>query len=81
MKKVTLTDSGLKILDTHKQTVFDHITQSVEELAEKLVYYEDIMGVIYWFSTVLSRERAFLIKSRAIAATVVELKKEWRDDT
>lgn len=56
-----------------KQTVFDYITQSVEKLAEcsvcKLdsgVYYSHITGGFY------------ATESKAIAATIEELKKEWK---
>lgn len=64
-----------------EQTVFDHITQSEEALAERLVYYEDVLGIIYWFSTILPKERAFLTKSRAFAATVTELLKEYKEQS
>ena len=57
-----------------KQTVFDHITANEEVLAEKLVYYlpeidkytSEIIAVFY-------KDRA-----EAFAATVAELKKEWK---
>lgn len=65
-----------------KPTVFDRITESVETLAEKLVYkkihslpYDQVS--IIWRSTLISHKE-FYSESEAIAATVEELKKEWK---
>jgi hypothetical protein len=71
-KRVILTAEGFKIIDEKKPTVFDHITQSVETLAEKLVY----RYCSTWRSFLLQGYE-FLTKAEAIAATVEELKKEW----
>ena len=64
-----------------KLTVFDHITQSVEALAEKLVYMRVVSwdDEINWYSVVL-RSYCFRTKEAAIAATIVELKKEVKDE-
>lgn len=85
MKKVTLTDSGLKILDTHKQTVFDHITQSVEALADSVVMpiIVEYSGDILWVSPLLQKDASkraifFDSKEEAVAATIEELKKEYK---
>lgn len=77
MKKVILTDSGLKILDERKPTVFDCITQSEEKLAETLVYMRVVSwdDEVNWYSVVL-RSYCFRTKEEALAATIKELKKE-----
>lgn len=76
-------DCGLHFLtsDAPIATIFDHITQSVETLAEKLVYHvkekADSGTYSYWRSTISCD--VWLKKSEAIAATVEEMKKEWKE--
>jgi ssDNA-binding Zn-finger/Zn-ribbon topoisomerase 1 len=65
-----------------KQTVFDHITESVEALAEKFVYHIYLTDCLqrkrsYWRSTFFPCNN-FSTKEKAIAVTVEELKKEWK---
>ena len=63
-------------------TVFDHITESEEALANELVYkkidsfYCTSGAVVRWTSTISDWE--YDAKSEAIAATIEELKKEAR---
>lgn len=69
-------------LERDELTVFDHITESVETLAEKLVYKELITeeddGYVYrWRSTILPND-FWYDEDKAIAATLEELKKEWK---
>lgn len=61
-------------------TVFDKITESVETLAEKLVYMRVVSwdDEINWYSLAL-RSHCFRTKEEAIAATIEELKKEVED--
>ena len=76
-------------------TVFDKITESEEVLAEKFVYqtieffYDDnhkkIPNNTYYVSTLLVSEKTggkiyFETKEHAIAATVAELKKEYKEN-
>lgn len=61
-------------------SVFDHITESVEALANELVYQfigYDGNGLFhgYWKSTITDED--YTTKEKAIAATVAELKKEY----
>lgn len=63
--------------DFPKQSIFDHITASLEALAEKLVYRTIEMAVnrvtySCWKSTIT--EEAYRTKEEAIAATVARLK-------
>lgn len=62
-----------------KLTVFEHITQSMEALAEKMVYHvkekADSGTYNYWRSTISCD--VWLKKSEAVAATIEELKKEY----
>lgn len=67
-----------------KLTVFDHITESVEALAEKFVYHIYLTDCLqrkrsYWRSTFFPRNN-FSTKEKAIAATIEELKKEWSNE-
>jgi hypothetical protein len=64
-----------------RPTVFDHITESVEALAEKLVYHIYLTDCLqrkrsYWRSTFFPCNN-FATKEKAIVATVAELKKEF----
>lgn len=75
-------DCVAKNKETAKQTVFDHITQSVEALADKFVYHIYLTDCLqrkcsYWRSTFFPRNN-FSTKEKAIAATVNELKKEYK---
>jgi hypothetical protein len=63
--------------DFEPPTVFDHITQSVEKLAEKLVYQRPDG---WWVATIVYDGAKFTHKETAIAATVAELKREWKKD-
>jgi hypothetical protein len=65
---------GYRGCDFERQTVFDHITQSVETLAEKLVYY--LPEIDKYTSEII----AVFYKDRdeALAATIEELKKEYK---
>ena len=76
------------------KTVFDHITESIETLAEKLVCMSyikkklpltDIRGRLIGYKSVLRQvwissvaEEIYSKKSEALAATMEELKKEWK---
>jgi ABC-type molybdate transport system ATPase subunit len=77
-------DEDLTDKDVLPMTVFDHITESVEALAEKLVYSEWIetfgKTLLMWNSTVLSPSKHFKSRPEAIVATVAEMKKEWKED-
>lgn len=74
----TLFECGCIHFEESKQTVFDHITQSEETLAEKLVYFKErIFPDDIWESTLFFRQ-SFYSKEEAIAATVEELKKEYK---
>ena len=64
--------------DVKSSSVFDHITQSVEALAEKLVYWEHDDWGSWWTSNVLDEE--YSTPAEAIAATVEELKKEYKEN-
>lgn len=80
MKKVILTDSGLKILDERKQTVFDHVTESMETLAERFVYYIEGEHSPFgrrWKST-LTGDVCYVNRSSAFEATIEELEKEYK---
>lgn len=66
-----------------EQTVFDHITESVEALAEKLVYY--YLQIPHFTVDLVEVHRSTIIphltfesKEEAISATVEELKKEYK---
>ena len=64
-------------------TIGDKIRQmSDDELAEKFVYSEWFEAfekqLLIWHSTVLPFSQDFLSRLEAIAATVAELKKEWK---
>lgn len=63
-----------------EQTVFDHITESVEALAEKFVYfkYSDV-STDHYGSTII-KGGDWKTEAKAIAATVKELKKEAKYD-
>jgi hypothetical protein len=64
-------------------TVFDHITESVEMLAEEIVYPYKIRFAYgsednwqeYWTSPLI--ENFYPTRNEAIATTIEELKKEW----
>jgi hypothetical protein len=65
-------------------TVFDYITQSVEKLAEEFVYHIYLTDCLqrkrsYWRSTFFPCNN-FSTKEKAIAATIEELKKEYKKD-
>ncbi len=80
-KKVIQTDSGFKILDERKPTVFDKITESVETPAEKLVfnyYFEDCHYQTRAWKSLFFLHNRYKTKAEAIAATIEELKKEWK---
>lgn len=81
-------DDGCPHFEEPKQTVFDHITQSVEKLAEKMVF---LKAVVYsynakdntnyieqWISTICND--VYSSKHEAITATIKELKKEVKDE-
>lgn len=67
-----------------KQTVFDKITESVEKLAKEIVYPYKIRFAYgsednwqeYWTSPLI--ENFYPTQNEAIAATVEELKREWK---
>ena len=65
-----------------EKTVFDKITESVEKLAGKLVYYASVKigreTRLGWLSTITG-DRFYYLREEAIAATVAELKKEWKE--
>lgn len=66
-----------------KPTVFEHITKSMETLAEGFVYYIEGEHSPFdrrWKST-LTGDVCYVNRSSAFEATIEELKKEWRDDT
>ena len=62
-------------------TVFYRLTSSPETLAEKFVYYASVKigreTRLGWLSTITG-DRFYYLHSEAIAATVAELKKEWK---
>ena len=65
-------------------TVFNRLTSSPEVLAEKLVYHIYLTDCLqrkrsYWRSTFFPCNK-FLTKEKAIAATVEELNKEWKNE-
>lgn len=67
-----------------KPTVFDHITESLEALAEKFVYHIYLTDCLqrkrsYWRSTFFPCNN-FSTKEKAIAATIEELKKKWKEN-
>jgi hypothetical protein len=65
--------------DFEPPSVFDHITQSVEALAEKLVYIircEEDPSFAGWTSNVV--QSVFETKPEALAETIEELKKEYK---
>ena len=73
--------------DFEPLTVFDHITESVETLAKEFVAEFSIYGGrSYWCSLLLAEighsvfEQRFNTKEEAIAATIEELKKEWKEN-
>ena len=57
------------------RTVFDHITQSVETLAEKLVYQ---LSDGMWVAILVYDGVKFTHRETAIVATIEELKKEYK---
>ena len=57
-------------------TIFDHITASLEVLAEKLVYMTLNAGRWEWCSTLLP-DKSFETKTEAIAATLARLKEVY----
>ena len=64
-------------------TVFDHVTQSMEVLAEKSVYFDcsvcDGDGIGYpWCSTLFADGGHFATREKAKAATIEKLKKEYK---
>ena len=72
---------GYRGSDFEKQTVFDKITASEEALAEKLVHLimcEEDTSLRGWTSNVV--ESVFETYEEAIAATVAELRKEYKKD-
>jgi hypothetical protein len=78
-----LFERGCQHFEESKQTGFDHITQSVETLAEKLVYHIYLTDCMqrkrsYWRSTFFPCNN-FATKEKAIAATIEALKKEWKE--
>lgn len=60
------------------KTVFDKITESVETMAEKMVYAVHYGGLYFWHSTLIYPAFPFKTREEAIAATMEELKKEWK---
>ncbi len=66
-----LFERGCQHFEELKQTVFDKITESVEALAENLVFWEGGWTSRFIKFTTTNHEDA-------IAATVEELKKEWK---
>jgi hypothetical protein len=64
------------LFEPKNPTVFDHITQSVEALAEKLVYWEQNPPESGWTSNI-GRRNVYRNYDEAVAATIKELKKEW----
>lgn len=88
-------DEDLTDRDVLPMTVFDKITESVETLAEKLVYEHVVINNIQindsyssntdgscikmWKSALLST-KVFDDKEKAIAATLEELKKEVNNE-
>jgi hypothetical protein len=76
IKKVVIHNNCWTIVNEHKPTVFDKITESVETLAEKLVYRDMLLDA--WVSTLLTVH--FKTEAEAIAATVEDLKKEYKEN-
>jgi hypothetical protein len=64
--------------DVKSSSVFDHITQSVETLAEKVVYAVYYGGLYFWHSTLIYPSFPFETREAAITATVEEIKKEYK---
>lgn len=72
------------LFDPKKPTVFDHITESVESLAEEIVYPYKIRFAYgsednwqeYWTSPLI--ENFYPTRNEAIATTIKKLKKEWK---
>lgn len=65
-------------VERDKPTIFDHITQSYEMLAEKLVYEESLIKpdgtyVCRYFSTIIDGG-CWLDEEEAISATIAKLK-------
>ena len=76
-----LFDEGCPHFEESKQTVFDYITQSVETLAEELVYIircEEDPTWTEWGSNIV--QGVFETREEAVAATIEELKKEVNND-
>ena len=79
-------DNGTWKIETDKeQTVFDHITQSVETLADSVVMpiIVEYSGDVLWVSPLLQKDASkraifFDSKEEAIAATIEELRKVWK---
>lgn len=66
-----------------KQTVFEHITESVAVLADKLVYYIEGEHSPFgrrWKST-LTGDVCYVNRSSAVEATIKELKKETKEQS
>ena len=80
VNKISEVTENKKII---KQTVFDHIMQSVENLADKLVYEAttcDSDGhILFGYKTTLIPNGFWINKSEAITAIIKELKKEWKE--
>lgn len=80
-----LFERGCQHFEELKQTVFDHITQSVEVLADSVVMpiIVEYSGDILWVSPLLQKDTSkraifFDSKEEAVAATVEELKQEYK---
>ena len=71
---------GCPHFEKRQQTIFDHITQSVEVLAEEFVdaLYDRVTGEYHYYSMLTAE--FYDSRKEALAATVAELKKEWRDE-
>lgn len=61
-----------------KPTVFEHITQSVEALAETLVYWDEDLWA---YKSIILEFESFMTKSEALVATVAELKNEYKEQS
>lgn len=76
---VTLDKEACKyFLERDKQTVFDQITQSIETLAEEFVdTLYDRVACEYRYYSMLTAE-FYNSRDEAVAATIKELKKEYK---
>ena len=79
-------ECGCPHFEKRQQTVFDCITESEEALAESVVMpiIVEYSGDILWVSPLLQKDASkraifFDSKSEAIAATIEELNKEYRE--